>query len=746
MTISGELLVALEALCVIALAITITLRRPPATLFPSLLATYLGTTVWAIGEYLTSFGTNNADTYWAALVAMYAGVAVVPPAWWMFAVRFSEFKGHPISWARGPALYGPAVLSFIFWLMCLTNPWHNSFIVPHIDAHNEYLALWYVQFTFIYVMLMASVVLFVRLRFVLTDERSRQQVNIMVLATLLPVVANALYVSGLVSPGYDITIVGLVGSSLLFAVGIYRDRLFALSAMSLRRAVESAEDGLLMLDVDGQFLYANPAGRRFLEPEDGKHHSEIARSLLRRMGHEGDIDDLLDVAPAGRGHLFQFDHPEANWVNVETVKVANRNGDPKGYAVWIRDVSEIRSLESQLLQAQKLDALGTLAGGIAHDFNNILQALLAHCESAEVTLESDPEQSRESLTEIRKSGARAADLVSQILTFSRAAKIDLEVVELGPVVHDAVRFLESSFPATVKIEEELPGAEVHVRCNTTQVYQVVVNLGTNALHALDDSTGTVSIRVERRAINSVLDTLIGPMPVGDYVEISVADTGCGIPPEMRSKVLDPFFTTKGLGSGTGLGLSVVHGIVKRAEGGMLIESEEGVGTTVRILLPLLPRQELSDSPGASKEHGADGYGSILVVDDEPAVVMASAQVLERHGYEVETFVDPEQAITHFEKVSDRYALAILDYMMPKMTGLELARRLQQVRPELPVVFATGMVDRADLSSAPDVRISEVLAKPFTMHQLLSTVSAALDDSRAGEGIAQDRSKLPGAKG
>ena len=391
----------------------------------------------------------------------------------------------------------------------------------------------------------------------------------------------------------------------------------------------------------------------------------------------------------------------------------------------IERTEELRKSEKSLLQAQKLESLGTLAGGIAHDFNNVLQAILGFNEMASTNL-NDNEIVAECLEEIEKGGRRAAELVEQILTFSRETNMETEVLKWQSHVEDSLKFIRSTIPSTISIDSKISQDCAHVKANPTQMHQVFTNLCTNAMHAMEDKGGTLTVSLEPRLIESVQETLSGQLEPGNYVELKITDTGMGILPSIFNRILDPFYTTKEAGKGTGLGLSMVHGITKSMGGGLRIRSEIGKGTTIHVILPVVSEEETREPPkDVPRPITTHGHGHIMLVDDENAITTLTSFMLSSRGFTVEAFNDVTSALEALVEGSVQYDLAILDYTMPQKTGLELARDFEVTNPDMPVIIATGLIDESAIEESRSSNIVKIIRKPYQMEFLIGVIDGVL---------------------
>jgi len=386
----------------------------------------------------------------------------------------------------------------------------------------------------------------------------------------------------------------------------------------------------------------------------------------------------------------------------------------------IEEQERRQRLESQLLQSQKLESVGTLAGGIAHDFNNILTGILGYCALATMSDEKNPE-SLGYLREIRLAGLRAKDLVTRILTFSRRTESKLAAVNLANVVREALSLVRASTPATIDIQTEFEDGIV--RADSTQIHQIVVNLCTNGIQAMEDGRGTLRICVRRLGADSNLAREIPDFPQGPCVLLSVSDTGRGMEQATLARIFDPFFTTKGSGKGTGLGLSIVQGIAANHGAALRVRSEVKKGATIELYFPesvLLPEQTPADS---TPPRG--GQKSILLVDDEPSITSFLVAALQRFDYRVTAFHDPREAIAAFSADPGRFDAIVTDLTMPHMTGVELIRQVRAAGVTIPIILASGY-NKAFSTLPPEIAHRTVLvSKPFEAVDLARILGQAL---------------------
>ncbi|MGM0453764.1 MAG: PAS domain-containing hybrid sensor histidine kinase/response regulator [Thermodesulfobacteriota bacterium] len=395
----------------------------------------------------------------------------------------------------------------------------------------------------------------------------------------------------------------------------------------------------------------------------------------------------------------------------------------------LHDITEQRRLEDRLRESQKLEAIGTLAGGIAHDFNNILSAILGYVELS--MLKTDRNHKVFSyLDQVLKAANRAKDLVRQILSVSRQSEQQNKPVHVQPVVEDVLKLMRASLPSSVEIREQIDRQTGPIMADTGQIHQVLMNLCTNAGQSMNEGGGTLTVG---------LDTVkIGPADIspdfdispGAYARITVCDTGHGMSADVEKRIFDPYFTTKVKGMGTGLGLAVVQGIVKKQGGTVTVSSKIGEGTEFAIYLPIIQKigAEEKEAPASiAPEDVPGGDEKILLVDDEAAIVDTGQQMLEHLGYTVRACANSSEALSAFREQPDKYDLVITDMTMPDMTGDELSRQIMAIRADIPVLLCTGYNPRIDKQSARAMGIKAFVFKPINLKNLAATIRGVLDD-------------------
>ena len=388
---------------------------------------------------------------------------------------------------------------------------------------------------------------------------------------------------------------------------------------------------------------------------------------------------------------------------------------------------EKEELMLQLHRAQKMEAIGTLAGGIAHDFNNILTPIVMGTEMALMNIPEDHKANR-MLKRVLDAGARAKDLVNQILTFSRQDDLQKAPMRVEPILKEAIKLTRAALPSTIEIRQNIQTVNDMVLANATQVHQVIVNLVANAAHAMQVKGGILEISLAEEMLDdsrvAELDTALTP---GLFLKLMVRDTGYGMDPATLEKIFDPFFTTKARGEGTGLGLATVHGIVRGCEGAVLAESELGKGSVFTIYLPVI---QSGDRDEEKEDHPLlRGSERILFVDDEPMIAEMYADMLRYLGYDVEAKTDPLKTLEAFRSRPHDYDLVITDMTMPGMTGEELGKEIMRIRPKTPVILCTGFSERMPEEKAFELGFCAFVMKPVVIGEMAQKIRKALGDRR-----------------
>ena len=408
---------------------------------------------------------------------------------------------------------------------------------------------------------------------------------------------------------------------------------------------------------------------------------------------------------------------------ISTAPIFDNEGACTSVVHTAKDITKTIELTSQLRQAQKMEAIGNLAGGIAHDFNNLLTAIIGYSELVQGDLDKNT-RAYENLRQVFNAGNRAKDLVKQILTFSRLSDRGHEPIMMHLVVKEALKLLRSSIPTSIEISSHINSRCKTIMADPTQIHQIMMNLCTNAYQAMRETGGILTVSLEEVELDKKFVAHILHLTPGTYLHLQVSDTGYGMPPEVLEQIFEPYFTTKAKGEGTGLGLSVVHGIVNSHGGHIKAESEPGVGTTFHIYLPCveLTAQAITNESTAVIPRGS---ARILVVDDEKSVMHLETTLLMRLGYEVVGLIDSEEALALFQKEPRDFDLVITDMTMPRLTGAELAQKMIATRPDIPIILCTGFSELIDSDKANALGIREFLIKPITSAQLAEIIDRIL---------------------
>ena len=505
----------------------------------------------------------------------------------------------------------------------------------------------------------------------------------------------------------------------------------------LASVIEQAMEGIILFDSAGLIQYANPAVATITGRAPGEM---IGRNISTLESEELNRDlyqviwDALSRGEARTGHFIQKGKDGSLHEIESTIwSITDTSGTVGNYAALIRDVTHEVQLERQLRQAQRMEAIATLAGGIAHDFNNNLASIITCTEMAR---DDVPEESptRELLDVVLKAGYRGKNLVKQILTFSCQGEQERKPVQVEMIVHECLRLVRASFPASIEIHCTMAEQPGMVLADPTQIHQIIMNLCTNAGHAMREKGGVLEITLVNTDLESADITGMPDLLPGCYLKLAVKDTGHGMDSQTMERIFDPFFTTKPHTEGTGLGLSVIHGIVRNHGGTIAVESEPGKGATFNVYLPRI--ESVAARPDDNPEPTQQGQERILLVDDENDVAFAGRKMLERLGYDVIVKMDGREALELFRAGPDRFDLIITDQAMPGMSGTELAKELTSIRPDIPVILCTGFGNDPNGVLSPENReiagIRELALKPLDRAELAGMIRRVLDNPRTAE--------------
>jgi PAS domain S-box-containing protein len=493
-----------------------------------------------------------------------------------------------------------------------------------------------------------------------------------------------------------------------------------------RALVEGSLQGIAIVKRDERCVFANAALARMLgydRPEElvgGSMWEHTAPHELPRF--RAAFESHLRGDPAPLHYEYQAVKKDGTLIWVERLaSLMILHGEPVILEAYL-DITERIRLETQLRQAHKIQAIGTLAGGIAHDFNNILGAILGYTELAMQKVGQDKVLGGY-LHEVLTAGHRAKDLVQQILAFSRQTELKRTPIQLHLLIKEALGLLRAVLPSTIAIESVLDPSSGSILADPTQIHQVVLNLCTNAAHAMRETGGAIEIRLEPVDVPADRPGVVADLQAGPYVRLTVRDTGHGMAPEIMERIFDPFFTTKGVGEGIGMGLAVVHGIITSYGGAITVESTPGQGTTFAVYLPRVAEPTTAALP--AKELLPGGRERLLFVDDEEALVRLWQTALEHLGYNVIVCTSSLEALNVFRAAPQSFDLVITDYTMPAMTGEVLAHELRRIQPDIPIILCTGFSDTMTAERAQALGIDGFILKPLMVGDLSLAIRRVL---------------------
>ena len=481
----------------------------------------------------------------------------------------------------------------------------------------------------------------------------------------------------------------------------------------LQTLVDASPLAIVVIDENRNTLLWSPAAERMF----GWQAEEVMGRPLPYVP-QGDVAKMRPVRPdrqfASERHRVRKDGTMID-VHLWSSPLQDASGRIIGTLGILADVTERRQFERQIRQSQKLDALGTIAGGIAHDFNNILTVLRGNLSLAHMTLPEEHAM-RTSLTEMDKACNRAADLVRQILSFGRQQEQSRQIIMLQPAVLEAMSLLRSTIPTSIEIEVQMPPSLPTVMADSTQIHQIVLNLGINAAHAMEHSQGRITLNLGAVDVDEALAGTSPELHVGRYVRLYVADTGLGMDRATLERIFEPFFTTKPAGRGTGLGLAVVRGIVKNHDGAITVSSEPGRGSRFDVYFPVVDGEVTGKHQQVVEQLLGNGE-CVLFLDDEEPLVRLASRMLDRLGYRVAAYTRAAEALAAFRSEPARFDLVLTDLSMPGASGMDFAKSVLDIRPDVPVILTTGYIDPDDLELVQRIGVREVILKPTTIEEM-----------------------------
>ena len=717
------------------------LSRPPVRpIRGALHAMLFAALLFTVGDLLASFVFTNETARWTGLVLLYSGLIFVTPTWWLLALRYCEAQQLGLNFTRKNWVYIPLLLAGLLWVGLVTNPLHHQFITPRNAGASEYHWMWWWNAVQSYGLLMGVVALYGTLIFRQQFGAIRNQLIILLSATLATAIASAIYVFYPVEMPFDPTSIGVCISSILFIYGIHGTRLFSLSPVDLTTVIQSQPGGVLVINPNGQLLYANQAAYTLLGSETLPVEEDPFQSLARILSLPETRDQAIDPGqlqeqlfkpdqPA-HGHLFRFGDDREGWLNIESVLLPGRRGAIRAWSLLLADqtatknaADAIQAGEIAILRSRNLESLGVMAGGIAHDFNNLLQGILGNTELA---LEEVGAQSAvsEHLFDIEEASLRASKLVAQLLLFTGAAVAEKRNLDFSQTIAQIAEFGSSSVPDQIDFEISKAAELPMIHVDPDQIKQAIVNVVVNASEAIGDETGSIRLTVSPLQVTSKdLDSLnlVAPIPPGLYMKIEIADDGGGMTKEVRARIFEPFYSTKF--PGRGLGLSALLGIVRAHSGGLSVQTKATEGTCVSVYLPAL--EETAEQPALSvPPFPATSDLRVLVVDDENPVRSVCSRTLRRAGANVVEAETGEAAVNY--AMEHAFDVAIVDLTMPGIGGLETVRQLRSLNPDLRIILSSGHRDTDVQAKIDSDLIYEFLHKPYRPSELLSLLNQLLD--------------------
>ncbi|MCK5100522.1 MAG: PAS domain S-box protein [Desulfobacteraceae bacterium] len=503
--------------------------------------------------------------------------------------------------------------------------------------------------------------------------------------------------------------------------------------------LENMDEGYFEVDLNGNLLFFNDSTCRIL----GYPREELIGINYKAYQTKESVPLVFNVysrlykKKSGRDFV-EYDIITKNGkkksIDTSITLLCDDDGNPVGFSGLARDITERKEaekkqkqLEIQILQAQKLEAIGHLAGGIAHDFNNILTAISGNTKLLMMDKKALPEKSWKHLTNILRAGDRAATLINQVLTFSRQTEETLYPVRFDLILKEAIRFIRSTTSTSIDINTNIKinTKKHHVLADSTQIHQVIMNLCTNAKYALESqNTGTIDISLSPVELNNFTG-IAGNLLHGTFFELNISDTGQGMAPEVLAKIFNPFYTTKSQDKGTGLGLSTVHGIVKSCGGDIHVKSEVGKGTTFKVYFPI------TDKAAYKKEavsiDRVQGQGNILLLDDESWITEPFGELFSDYGYNVDVYNSSEKALTAVKDNSKHYNVVITDFQMPQMNGLEFAEKVKNINKDIAIIICSGDLSSIPEKKAKELKLHAMVQKPFDDDKLAQIIQEAIDN-------------------
>jgi PAS domain S-box-containing protein len=499
-----------------------------------------------------------------------------------------------------------------------------------------------------------------------------------------------------------------------------------------RKLVTTAPYGIQLTDTEGKILFSNPAHHKIQGYADGELIGKYIWDLMsdedRKQKAQSYYQKIIQEQPNPKVYFSRDKTKDGREIDIQINwdYIYDSKGEIEGIISIISDITHQMRLEEEIRKAQRMESIGNLAGGIAHDFNNILASIIGFTELA---LDKIPKDTiiEDSLQEVYSAGKRAKELVKQILAFARQSDEKRSPIQPSSVAKEVLKFIRSTIPTSIEIRQDIE-SDAWIMGNTTQIHQVLMNLCTNAAHVMDEFGGVLEVSMKDLFFDKG-DSLVD-MRQGDYIEIKVSDTGAGIAPEIINSIFEPYFTTKGPGEGTGMGLAMVQGVIESYGGKISVISQLGKGTTFTIYLPITGKRKAIRE--YLPEQLPSGTERILFVDDELPIAKMGSKILETLGYSVTTRTSSIEALELFRVKHEAFDLVVTDMTMPNMTGDELAIELIKIRPNIPVILCTGYSKKISDEMVSEIGIKAFAYKPMVKAELAKTVRRVLDEANGTE--------------